>query len=132
MLDRLGSSEQASIKGGRRLVLLHDLSAFVGNADDRRARLALRLLVDCRETCSRRPTWSSVSASCFSNAARSSSFVLPSPSRVRRLRSPSCGWNFDRVRTLGGYALTGWRDVPPTFDHQDRFKRYRHAQCWPV
>ena len=46
MLDRLSRGEQASVEGGRALVLLHNLSAFVRNPQDGRTLLALWLFVD--------------------------------------------------------------------------------------
>ena len=49
MLDRLRRSEQAGVERGRAFIFLHDLCAFVSNADDCIAGLVLRLLVDGHE-----------------------------------------------------------------------------------
>src|SRR4051794_1776486 len=45
MLDCLRGGQEAGIKSGRAFVLLDDLGAFLGNAHDSRASLALWLLV---------------------------------------------------------------------------------------
>ena len=49
MLDRLRARQQAGVEGRRALVFLHDLLAFVDDADDGIAGLALRLLADQAE-----------------------------------------------------------------------------------
>ena len=49
MLHGLGRADQARIKGGGALVVLHDFGAFFKDAVDRRAGLALGLLVDDAE-----------------------------------------------------------------------------------
>lgn len=46
MLDRLRRGEQASVKGGRTLELLHDLLAFVDDVIDGVASFAFHRLVD--------------------------------------------------------------------------------------
>ena len=74
MLHRLSGGQEPGIESRRTFVFFGDLLAFLDNAVDSRTFLPCGFFSRIPKTCSRRETCSSVSVSCFSNAAFKSGF----------------------------------------------------------